>query len=370
MKEKTNWEKRKTGVTVIALLVVALDILALALGTLIDAVPIALSLGCIGIITFVGVLMLTNYLSHDLGFAKKEMRKALAASFTMVYLIFLALVVFGETSAEETELAKTIVGHFTWVVGGIITFYFGSRLLEERRKNGVEEKTQETESQDKPAKKSYKIESGSIAKRIFKFIDRISMPLEKIWHILTSVSRLTPEEIQAASKIFPAGSIRYGDVRVAQSRLLTFVFRINNNRAFTTGRSINLPKTGSHSRMRKLKDGTEKSRLCLMIHELTHVYQFESIGSIYMYEAIRAQRSKEGYTYGEDNKEWEQLVEDRKEDNMRFENYNREQQASIIEHYYRYILEEGGKRELTGEDRSSAKKAYKPCIDEFKNGDI
>ena len=368
MKEKTNWEKRKTGVTVIALLVVALDILALALGTLIDAVPIALSLGCIGIITFVGVLMLTNYLSHDLGFAKKEMRKALAASFTMVYLIFLALVVFGETSAEETELAKTIVGHFTWVVGVIITFYFGSRLLEERRKNGVEEKTQETESQDKPAKKSYKIESGSIAKRIFKFIDGISMPLEKIWHILTSVSPLTPEEIKEAKRVFKEKGIRYDAVRVAQGRLLTFVFRINNNTAFTTGHSINIPKSGSHSRY--IDGDIKKPRLDLMIHELTHVYQFESIGSIYMYQAIRAQRSKEGYTYGEKNKEWEQLKKDRDDNKMKFENYNREQQAQITQDYYKYIyiLEEDELPE--GASKSSVKKAYEPFIDELRNGKL
>ena len=360
--KKTDWEERKVGVTVIAFLVVVLDVLALALGTLTDTVPIALSLGCIGIITFIGVLMLTNYLSHDLALAKKEMRKALAASFTMVYLIFLALVVFGESSTVETETAKTIVGHFTWVVGVIITFYFGSRLLEDRKK-GVEKETPKTESQDKPATNSYKIESGSMAKGVFKVIDRISMPLEKIWHILTSVSRLTPEEIQAASKIFPAGSIKYSAVRKATDRLLKLTSWFHNDRAFVTGRTINIPP--------------KKDPLTLeeTIHELTHVYQFELIGSVYMYEAIRAQKEKKGrdnneYKYGEAGKEWEQLKEDRKDDNMRFENYNREQQASIIEHYYKYILGSGKDRLPEGTRKSSAKKAYKPCIDEFKNGDI
>jgi len=75
MEEEKKWKERKTGATVIALLVVALDILALALVTITDAIPIALSIGCIGIITFVGVLLLTNYLSQDPELAKKEMRK-------------------------------------------------------------------------------------------------------------------------------------------------------------------------------------------------------------------------------------------------------------------------------------------------------
>ena len=129
-----EWKPRKTGASVIALLVVALDILALALGTIIPTVPVALSIGCVGVITFVGVLMLSNYLSGDPELAKKEMRKAIAASFTLVYLVFLALVIFTEAFTAGTELAETVVSHFTYIVGIIIVFYFGSRSLEEYRK--------------------------------------------------------------------------------------------------------------------------------------------------------------------------------------------------------------------------------------------
>jgi len=130
---------RKTGASVIALLVVALDILALALGTIIPTVPVALAIGCVGVITFVGVLMLSNYLSGDPELAKKEMRKAIAASFTLVYLVFLALVIFTEAFTAETELAKTVVSHFTYIVGIIIVFYFGSRALEEYRNKKKEQ---------------------------------------------------------------------------------------------------------------------------------------------------------------------------------------------------------------------------------------
>ena len=120
-----RWERRKTGTFVIALLIVVLDILALALGTIIDAVPISLSIGCVGIITFIGVLTLSNYLSGNPEFAKKEMRKAIAASFTLVYLVFLALVVFSEDFIDDKDLSKTILGNFTWIVWIIMIIYLG-----------------------------------------------------------------------------------------------------------------------------------------------------------------------------------------------------------------------------------------------------
>lgn len=143
-----RWKEREGGAFLIALLVVVLDILALALGTIVTEIPVALSLACVGVITFIGVLLLSNYLSRDPSLAKKEMRKAIAASFTLVYLSLLAVTVFGGLSASETELAKTIVGHFTWVIGIIVAFYFGSRAVEEalKRKGGEEKPGEPTDS--------------------------------------------------------------------------------------------------------------------------------------------------------------------------------------------------------------------------------
>ena len=109
-----------------------------------------------------------------------------------------------------------------------------------------------------------------------------------------------------------------------------------------------------------------------MIHELTHVYQFELIGSIYMYQALRAQKEKNGrkytgYDYGEPEKEWEQLELDRKA-GKKFCDYNREQQAEIVMHYYKYILTEDGLQE--GVSESLVLKAYKPFIEELKKGKL
>ena len=148
-----RWNPKKMGAFGIALSIVALDILVLTLGTIIDIIPIALSIGCVGIITFVGVLTLSNYLSRDPELAKREMRKAIAASFTLVYLALLALVVFSKDPLADTELAKTIVGHFTWIVGIIIIFYFGSRSVEEYLKTKEQEKKEKgTNGELKPVK--------------------------------------------------------------------------------------------------------------------------------------------------------------------------------------------------------------------------
>ena len=144
-KGEQEWKQRKTGASVIAAFIVILDILALTLGLIIATAPVALSLGCVGVITFVGMLTLSNYLSHDPALSKGEMRKAIAASLILVYLNFLAFVVFGKVTASEAELAKTIVGHFTTVVGIVIVFYFGSRSVEEYLKTKGQKENQEEE---------------------------------------------------------------------------------------------------------------------------------------------------------------------------------------------------------------------------------
>lgn len=57
----------KTGAFVIVLLVVALDILDFTLGTIIEAVLVTLSIGCVGVITYLGVLTSSNYFARDPG---------------------------------------------------------------------------------------------------------------------------------------------------------------------------------------------------------------------------------------------------------------------------------------------------------------
>ncbi len=67
----------------------------------------------------------------------------------------------------------------------------------------------------------------------------------------------------------------------------------------------------------------------VFIHELMHVYQYQKFGFVYVYRAIKAQYSNDGYDYGGPKG----LIIAKKEGKLLFD-FNFEQQASIIEHYY------------------------------------
>ncbi len=185
---------------------------------------------------------------------------------------------------------------------------------------------------------------------IFRVFDALrgSRLFEIIWHIVTRVSALTATEINAASSVLGTNAIHYGTVRVAEGGLLRLIFRFNRRRAFTTFHTINLPRSDGHSR----------SHLDIVVHELTHVYQFELVGSIYIWQAIRAQRAT-GYWYGG----WQQLKEDWS-NGKHFRDYNREQQGQIAQDYYSEVVEKGRLAE------APIRQAYEPFIGELRNGDL
>ena len=82
-----------------------LDVLMLFLGTL-NVFQIALSVGSVGVITFLGILMLVNYLSNSPALDKGEMRKAITGAFIAVYFALVSLLTFTEFGPLDTELAK------------------------------------------------------------------------------------------------------------------------------------------------------------------------------------------------------------------------------------------------------------------------
>lgn len=67
----------------------------------------------------------------------------------------------------------------------------------------------------------------------------------------------------------------------------------------------------------------------VFIHELMHVYQYYHFGSVYIFRALLAQRSKEGYDYGGLAGLYTAIDEGKT-----LFDFNFEQQASIIEHYF------------------------------------
>jgi len=185
---------------------------------------------------------------------------------------------------------------------------------------------------------------------IFRVFDVLHGPrlFEIIWHILTRVNVLSETEINAASSVFGTSAIRYDAVRIAEGGLVGLIFRFKGTRAFTTFHTINLSRSGDYSR----------SRLDIVVHELTHVYQFELVGSIYIWQALRAQRAA-GYGYGG----WQQLKEDWS-NGKHFRCYNREQQGKITQDYYSEVVAKG----LLAED--PIRQAYEPFIDELRNGEL
>ena len=102
-----------------------------------------------------------------------------------------------------------------------------------------------------------------------------------MWHLLTGVSWLTQDETDAAGQVLGPGAIRYAAVRVAEGRVLRLIFKVNGGRAFTLFHTINLPASGHHSR----------GNLNLLVHEMVHGYQFEQVGNVYIWQALRAQKT-------------------------------------------------------------------------------
>ena len=169
-----------------------------------------------------------------------------------------------------------------------------------------------------------------------------------IWHLLVGVSRLTESEIKAAKLVLGENSIKYRSVRVAEGRLLTLIFKFGPGRAFTTFHTVNLPKSGYHSR----------EHLELLIHELVHVYQFERIGTDYIFQSLRAQQEG-GYFYDS----WPGLNRWRADGN-RFSDYNREQQGQIAQDYQKDVIEPGLP------EANEVWAAYEPFIAELKLGQL
>jgi hypothetical protein len=96
-----------------------------------------------------------------------------------------------------------------------------------------------------------------------------------------------------------------------------------------------------------------KFELDVAVHELTHVAQYHTTGAIYMPQALHAQGSAMGYDYGD--------LTAARTDGKHFSDFNREQQASICEDYYR--VKNGDLAEY-----GATEAQLQPFIDEMQSG--
>jgi hypothetical protein len=180
---------------------------------------------------------------------------------------------------------------------------------------------------------------------VWQLFDLIGGPeiAQFIFHFFNSTTPLTAEEIAMMSQIIGPDAIRYHETRVAQGGLLSIIFKLNGNLAFATWRTINIPQTGRHTR----------ENLPLVAHELTHVYQYEKIGSRYLGEAIYMliKTKRDCYNYGGKNGLALACSAGR-----HYCDYNREQQAMIVQDYCTLLQ--------LGADVS----VYQPFIEEVRRG--
>lgn len=127
---------------------------------------------------------------------------------------------------------------------------------------------------------------------------------------------LKPAEKAEAKKVF-GKSIPLDEVRIATGVPVKLVHTINGHRPFTT---IRLLCFDSEAQLRAKGTGT-------LIHELTHVWQFEKTGPVYMVDALEAQARKGDRAYEVTP---EMLARNRGD----LRKFNPEQQATIVERYW------------------------------------
>jgi hypothetical protein len=76
----------------------------------------------------------------------------------------------------------------------------------------------------------------------------------------------------------------------------------------------------------------ENISMPVFIHELVHIWQYQQYGSVYISKAIKAQKSLEGYDYGGTEFLYDAMLKGKN-----IKSFNFEQQAEILEDYYRKI---------------------------------
>ena len=152
---------------------------------------------------------------------------------------------------------------------------------------------------------------------IAKIFDLFAFPeiMDLIWQkVKLNTRTLTPIEKREALSVF-GDSINYSKVLIDEYSIIAWLgAKINrcSGMGVTTFHTINFNQ--------KVRTAAGSSDMKWLIHELTHIAQMEYAGSQYLVEAFHAQVT-DGYGYTLGSK-------------PHLCDYNREQQASIVEDYY------------------------------------
>jgi hypothetical protein len=166
-----------------------------------------------------------------------------------------------------------------------------------------------------------------------------------LMHLITRTTPLTGDEITTISSVLGPTALRYEDIRVAEGGLFDLIFKLNGNLAFATWHTINMPRQGHHTRANR----------AIVVHELTHIYQYEQVGTRYLGEAIYMliKTKRDCYNYGATTG-----LEQACAAGKTYRDFNREQQAQITQDYY------------TLRQRGADVSAYEPFITQAQAGII
>jgi hypothetical protein len=115
-------------------LIAAIDIILIAMGVAGSAIlrfmapnlphraPLSFSVAAVAVVTFFGLLQLQQASSLEPG----DMRKPIAGTVTVVYLVLVATFSFFFVPGQLPPLTETFINSFTTIMGVVVAFYFGS----------------------------------------------------------------------------------------------------------------------------------------------------------------------------------------------------------------------------------------------------
>ncbi|MFN6540651.1 MAG: FG-GAP-like repeat-containing protein [Nostoc sp. EkiNYC01] len=155
---------------------------------------------------------------------------------------------------------------------------------------------------------------------------------------------LTDREKNVARSVF-GDSINLDLVRIDEA---SFVGLVNGDRAYTTFHTINTWGSISDDKL---------------IHELTHVWQFEKYGADYIPKAIDAQGSEAGYNYGGVSELLNRMLQGKG-----LSSFNFEQQGQIVQDYY--SLRESGRASGNYSQDLSVYAYYVQTVSQLSQGQL
>ena len=127
--------------TIGAIAIIAVDVFLLVFfSTHFGHYNYLIAIGSVGIVTFIGVLCLADYVSIEEGISTGEMRAAITASITSIYVVIVALTFYHPNTSLSSD--NPIIKNFTWVMETVVIFYFGSKAVLQYR----EKRTAKTSS--------------------------------------------------------------------------------------------------------------------------------------------------------------------------------------------------------------------------------